>query len=354
MNMPELLQFLDGRAVLNAEDWEVRRAEILEILREHEYGDIPPVPDSVTGTVRKTDKKCCSGHAVLEEIDLSFETEKGIFSFPFHLFVSTDGKKHPFFVLLNFRPDLYDKYYPVEELVDNGFALAVVDYQSITKDNGDFTDGLAGCFSRKGNGRDPGKITLWAYAASRMLDYLLTRDELDGENAAVIGHSRLGKTALWCAAQDERFRYAFSNDSGCAGAALERFKHDNAESHENITARFPYWFCENYLQYRGKTDKMPFDQHFLVGAIAPRFVGIGSASKDLWADPVSEQFCCHAASPAWKINGKNGFIGKEEPAEIGESFHAGEISYHLRDGIHFLGRADWLDYMAFIKENMGS
>jgi glutamate racemase len=47
---------------------------------------------------------------------------------------------------------------------------------------------------------------MWAYAASRVLDYLIAeRADLDCEHVSVIGHSRLGKTALWCAAQDERF-----------------------------------------------------------------------------------------------------------------------------------------------------
>lgn len=352
MKLPALLKLNDGRWVENGEDWRVRRQEILDILRREEYGYSPQAPERVKGTVRAVDKKCCSGHARLESIDISFAADKGEVSFPIKLFIPENGKKNPLFLLLNFRPDAYDMYFPAEEILDNGFALAVVYYQDITSDNGDFTDKLAGMYRRKYDGTDWGKISMWAWGASRVLDYLLTRSEVNFENVAVIGHSRLGKTALWCAAQDERFRFAFSNDSGCAGAALERIKHENAETIESITRVLPYWFCENYHRYAKNVESMPFDQHFLLGAIAPRFLCVGSASLDAWADPYSEQLCCCEASPAWEVNGHMGFVGPKESAHIGDSFHEGNIGYHLRDGIHFLGRTDWLQYMAFMKKKI--
>ena len=46
---------------------------------------------------------------------------------------------------------------------------------------------------------DAGKIAMWAWAAMRVMDYVMTLPEIDRDNIAVIGHSRLGKTALLCA-----------------------------------------------------------------------------------------------------------------------------------------------------------
>lgn len=346
--VPDLLTQHDGHPVVTPQDWAARRKEILDILSREIYGFSPPVLAPTTGRVISQKSKCASGHAILERVEITAATQKGQYTFPMNFFFPTAPGKHPLFVLVNFRPDAYDMYYPLEELIDRGYALAVLYYQDITTDDADFTNGLAAHFPRPQDGTGFGKISLWAWAASRALDYLLTRPEIDPARTAVIGHSRLGKTALWCAAQDERFRFGFSNDSGCAGAALEKIKHEGAETTAFITQRFPYWFCENYFRYAEKPEAMPFDQHFLVAAIAPRFVGIGSATKDLWADPVSEQLCCLAASPAWEALGLKGYVGPQTPAKAGEHFGEGHVGYHLRDGIHFLGRGDWLAYMDFM------
>ena len=350
-HLPDILKMENGTTVQNAQDWAIRREEILALLRKEIYGFPPPVLAPGQGKVVETNPKCCAGHAVLETVEITIQTEKGPFQFPFRLFMPTAPGPHPLFLLLNFRPEPYDMYFPAEEIIDNGFALAVIYYQDVTSDKKDAWDKLAACFDRPTDGTGYGALTLWAYAASRALDYLAIRPEIDREHMGIIGHSRLGKTALWCGAQDERFRYVYSNDSGCAGAALEKCKHEGAETTRIICGNFPYWFCENYQNYIDHPENLPFDQHFLLAASAPRYVCVGSASLDAWADPVGEQLSCVAASPIWQALGMEGYIGPQNPAQIGSAYLEGEVGYQLRDGIHFLSRRDWLNYMAFMRKH---
>ncbi len=345
---PELLKFSDGRKVTK-ENWEERREDIVDILSRYEYGYSPKKPDGVKASLVERIDKCAGGHGHIERINLSFTADYGEFTFPVNVCVPNNGKKNPVFVFLNFRPEIYDMYFPLEEIIDNGFALAVIYYQDVSSDDGVMNDKLMGKYGRPVDGTGWGKISAWAWAASRVVDYLETRDDIDSENIAVIGHSRLGKTALWCAAQDTRIKLACSNDSGCAGAAYERVKHEGAETCQIIANIFPYWFCGNYWKFAGEIEKAPFDQHMLLAAIAPRHVCVGSASKDDWADQYSEQLSCIGASPAWKLLGKKGFVGPEEPAAVGDDFNEGDIAYHLRDGIHFLSRNDWKAYMEYFK-----
>ena len=351
--IPDLLHMQDGTAV-TAENWTLRRAELIDVLRREEYGYAPPALDGVRGEVMAVDRKCACGKGAIEDITLRFDTPKGEYAFPFQYAYPTDGKAHPTFLFINFRKGVYDKYVDVDSLIEQGFAVADVCYKDVSSDDGDLTNGICGMFDRPDDGTGYGKITMWAYAMSRILDYLAQRPQTDMRYIASVGHSRLGKTSLWCAAQDERIGLAVSNDSGCAGAAYERIKRPEGETVKAITKNFPYWFCENYKKYVDRAEDMPFDQHFLLAAIALRRVAVGSASEDLWADPYGEQLSCIGASAAWHLLGKKGFVGRSEPMTVGEQ-SLGDISYQLRDGIHYLGRPDWRFYCEcfrkFIKEN---
>ena len=348
---PDILTFADGRAV-TPENFSEHRAEMLDILRKNAYGYFPPAPEKVRGEIEYSNDSTCSGHARAAKVTISFDTPKGEFSFPVNYFEPTGEGKKPLILLINFRPDRYDKYYPAEEIIDNGFAVAAVHYGDITSDDGDFSDGLAGMFDRPTDGTGFGKITLWAYGLSRMVDFFSTLDNIDTDNIGVIGHSRLGKTALWCGANDERIKYICSNDSGCMGAAYNRTRHEGGETIEIITRVFPFWFCENLFAYKENIEGLPFDQHYLIGASAPRYVCVNSATQDTWADPYSEQLACAGASPLWELLGKKGFAEGEKQAENGDCLNSGDIAYNLRDGVHFLGRTDWNNFMKFIKSKM--
>ena len=179
--------------------------ELLNILAREQYGTFLP-PSTASARVMAPPMPACAGHALQETLEVRFDTPAGEFAFPLRFLYPADGQAHPLFLLLNFRPLIPDIYCPAEEILDNGFALAVVCYTDITADDSDWGSGLCGHYPRKHPETDPGKLVFWAYAASRALDVLTLRPEVDARNIAVIGHSRLGKAALLCGAQDARVR----------------------------------------------------------------------------------------------------------------------------------------------------
>ena len=204
------------------------REEMLEVMQREVYGYMPAAPEEISFSVKENAvSDYCGGKAFLDKVTANCVVNGKEFSFPFYVAIPNDGEVHPFFVHINFRSNETDRYQPTEELIDNGFAVLSFNYKDVTTDDTDFTNGLAGVLYEDGEREadDPGKIAMWAWAAQRVMDYAETIDYyLDMDCAIVCGHSRLGKTALLAAATDERFDFAYSNDSGCSGAAITRDK----------------------------------------------------------------------------------------------------------------------------------
>ncbi len=351
-NLPDLFSMPDGKKIETKEDWEnIARPYWTKLLLQEEYGQFPPVvtPEIVV----KTNEADFAGKATWEEILFTFKTNGKEHTVRTHLMCPKNKVEVPFFIYITFRPEIPDRYVPVEEIIDNGFGVFTVCYNDITKDNADFNDGLAGLFQQgERKAEDAGKIVYWSYMLSRMMDYLQTRNEVDKTAIAVSGHSRLGKTSLLTAALDKRFAFVCPNNSGCSGAALSRGICVGGEKIRDIYERFPFWFCPNYEKYMDHEDNLPFDQHCLMALVAPRCVYVGGAIEDVWADNDNQFLTCVASSSAWELYGKTGFVSLDRLPVCGDIFIDGEVGFHLRTGKHYHSRDDWHVYMDAIKKRL--
>lgn len=97
------------------------------------------------------------------------------------------------------------------------------------------------------------------------------------------------------------------------------------ESLRAIYDSFPFWFCPQFEKYSLRNETPPFDQHFLLAALSPRFALVGSASEDGRADPVSEFLACAAASPAFERDGVTGLSCPDRLPRVDEEFFGGHI-----------------------------
>ena len=340
------------------------REEMVEIMQREVYGYLPKndFEWSVSNYKRK-DGRLAKGEVIYSTVDFTLTNNNGSHTFTIHQFLHTDGEKHPTFLHIAGRYP--GNFVPEEEIVENGYNLIIFVYTEITSDDDDFTTGIAPLVfpNRRTNDTDCGKIGLWAFANMRVLDYVLTLDCVDEKNIAIVGQSRLGKTALVTGMLDERFTFSLSNNAGCAGDTLSRGnsglpdadgkfaveKEYRGETVERITTVFPYWFCKNYLKYAKQNYGTDFDQHYLVASIAPRNVCVTSAELDYWADQKGEQLCCLAASEAWE---KLGLIGLQECDRYlvpSEKLLNGNVGYSMTPTTHFLSRHAWINYMEFMR-----
>ena len=351
-SIPDALMSARGKAITSKEEFEKHRSRLKKVLAEEVYGYIPPTPDHMHVEEQKVDEVFCAGKAPLRELVFHVTVGEVTKTFPVRAVIPKNATRLPAFVMINFRSDVPDKYLPSEEIVDRGYAVFSFNYEDIATDNSDFTTALAPLFTPKKRAlASPGKIAMWAWAAMRVMDHIETLPEIDHENVAVIGHSRLGKTALVTGAYDERFKYVISNDSGCTGAALSRGK--GGESVSRITEVFPYWFCPRYVANAPIYDTRGYDQNFLLALSVPRHLMIGSAEEDLWADPVSEFLCLCETNRVYELYGMRGLVTPDEIPTAKAVLCDGDALYQLRQGMHYFSREDWLAYMDYIDSKIG-
>lgn len=379
----DVLKDIDGgRDVSSAFDWMQReRPKVVEFFEREVYGVPLPRPAAEKFELVESSDSALGGAAVRRQYRITLADEGGECRIDVLVYIPKGAKNPaPVFINENFTgnhtvcaekeivlPDFWlgdnpkvgiknnkaaDSQrgaargrHPVEEIVARGYAFATFNYCQIFPDRVDgAAESVYRIFGKKFGGREKPAIAAWAWANSRVLDLLESVPEIDSGRAAVVGHSRLGKTALVTAVYDTRFAMCVSNNSGCMGADLSR--RDYGENIDAITGQFPHWFLKNLSKYCGaKVEKMKADQCHMLACVAPRLLYVTSATKDYWADPKGEYFSLIEASKIYALFGAKDFPAPENLRV--ETPFAGSVGHHLREGVHDITPYDWARVMDF-------
>ena len=388
--LPDPLELSEETAVQDPKTWSAqRRPEILQLFEEHVYGKVPEGSVQTRFETTGEWKDALDGKATMKEVKATFSNERGSQEMHMLIFIPNNSSQPaPAFVGLNFygnqtiHPDpritMTDQWvnnceacgtennkateasrgfrmhrWPVERIIDRGYALVTIYYGDIDPDYDDgFQNGIQPLFYKEGQNKPAanewGSIAAWAWGLSRAVDYLDTDNRIDTEKVSVVGHSRLGKAALWAGAADERFALVVSNDSGCGGAALSRRRFGERVGRINTT--FPHWFNDNFNQYNENEEGLPVDQHMLISLIAPRPVYVASAIEDQWADPKGEFLSLVHAQPVYELLGKEGLPTDKMPV-VDAPVMSKDMGYHIRTGGHDLTAYDWEMFMNFADQH---
>ncbi len=385
--LPPILEPTPGSVDEAKQAWEKRRSELLKLFEVEMFGSYPQSPYELDCQLVESGD-AFAGKALRQQYAVTVKTKAASQRIDLLIYSpKSTSQPVPCFLGLNFRgnhttnddpailiPKSWSpedreagvvnnrateagrgsssRRWECEKLVDSGVAVATAYCGDIDPDFHDqFQNGVHALFpEHQPSDEHPerwGTIAAWSWGLSRLLDCIEQKaTQIDAKRVAVVGHSRLGKTALWAGATDTRFAAVISNNSGCGGAALSR--REFGETLWRINNSFPHWFCGNFKKYSNNEASLPIDQHQLLALVAPRPLYVASASEDLWADPKGEFLATQLAGELYKQLGGSPLAMKEFPSPDNAS--VGQVSYHLRLGKHDILAWDWDHYLTFIKQ----
>lgn len=373
--LPDPLQLRNGKKVTDAATWiNKRRPEIVHLFEQYQFGKAPGKPADMHFNLFDKGTPVLNGKAIRKQVTIYF-TDDSSKSMDLLIYLPAGAKSAPVLLNISFAPNSQAvddsgvkrtmiwtrdgrripaggspfRKFDVQKFIDNGIGVALVYYGDIEPD---FPTGIQyGIRShyltggKKLANDEWGAIAAWAWGLSRAMDYFETDPDIDVKCVAVTGASRLGKTALWAGASDQRFAMVIASVSGEGGAALSRRNFGETVAHITDTSRYFYQFAPNYHSYSNKLNKLPMDAHMLISLIAPRPLLLQTGSTDYWSDPKGEFLAAIAAEPVYGLFGKKG-PGTGVFPKPGDTTMLNTLGYFMHDGGHgvFPG-----DYDIFIK-----
>lgn len=366
--LPALLKSSNGQKISTAQQWETqRRPELLSLFAEQMFGKVPAGKVDVSYKMLDDDHSAVNGSATRKQVEITFSKDGIQRKALLLMYLPNQVKtKVPVFFGCNFQGNqtidadpkvlpssegargCAQSRWPIEKIIDAGYGLATVYYFDFFPDRKDGHAesilALFGTQSADDVANNEGQaIGAWAWGISRVMDYFETDRQIDASKIILLGHSRLGKSALWAGAQDQRFAAVISNCSGCGGAALSR--RAIGETVGSINTAFPHWFNKNFRQYARNEAALPFDQHAFLALIAPRPLYVASAEEDKWADPKGEFLSASYAGEVYKLYGMEG-LGTDVMPAVNAPIQ-NRVAYHIRTGKHDITGYDWEQYIRF-------
>jgi len=350
--LPDPFTFFHGAKVRSVGDWEKRRAEIKDLAQYYEFGYMPAPPQMLTAVSTPV----TSGSPNSRSIAVTVQDGGKTASFTPVLYLPATGTPpYPVVVQETFRASAP----PNPAFIQGGYAVLNVPttdnprygIQGVGSDDGNHTGAFFTLYPYKldREGNDRGVLLAWAWGASRSVDalqYLAAHDLdyanlLDLKKLVVTGFSRWGKAALLTGFLDDRFQVTAPGGSGSGGAAPYRYdsfgnqpfrtapfgneypwgrspgaeslgdhvRHQTHNSNEMIR-RFLNDIVPAPVEPRmyrtdtwGYGNRLPFDHHEMIAAIAPRAVIIDNTNDDYADNAEGDAIGYEGAKPVFQFLG---------------------------------------------------
>lgn len=309
-----MLYRVDGsepKAVQTVEDWEHRRAEILDGMK------------AIMGQLPGPEKRCPLDVQTDEEVDcgkyvrrlISYASEPGS-RVPAYLLIpkavlqeptkrvpavlALHGTNNEFGhgVVVGIGGSKTDRPYG-SELAERGYVVLAPNYPLLARYQPDL----------KALGWESGTLKA-VWDNMRGLDLLESLPYVRPGEFAAIGHSLGGHNSVFTAVFEPRIRVVVSN---CGLDSFLDYYGGDERKWQPGSGWTPPRYMPRLADYRGRLQDIPFDFHELIGALAPRPVLIIASLRDENSRPESVDRIIAAARPVYQLYGHPERLRVEHP-----------------------------------------
>ncbi|MGB3439052.1 MAG: cellulose binding domain-containing protein [Actinophytocola sp.] len=309
--LPDPFTKLDGTRLTAKSEWRCRRAEIKRLAERYVYGEKPPKPSSVTGTVSSSNITVNASHnGRSASFSASVQLPSG--SGPFPAVV----------VLGGFGAD-------TATIRAAGAAVISYDPLAVGREGTPRNNKQGAFYTLYGSTSSTGLLAAWAWGVSRIIDVIEQSggSVLKADATGVTGCSRYGKGAFAAGAFDQRIALTMPIESGSAGAPILRGIPGESGSQPLSSAYGEQpWLGDAFSSFTGNPATLPVDTHEVVGMIAPRGLFVMENPHIDW------------------LGARSGSVAALGGAEVYKALGAGSnISYwsDVQDGTHCATRSEW-------------
>jgi hypothetical protein len=297
--LPDPFTFADGRSVGTAAEWRCRRAELAAQIGRYELGTRPEAPVRVTGSMR--------GQELIVDATANGKT----ISFPVRIALPPGGRA-PYPAIIGVGAVTLNN----AELAQMGVALITFPNNELAEQKDRSSRGKGKFYDLFGSDADAGAMVAWSWGVSRLIDALAATPgaQIDPARLGITGCSRNGKGAIVAGAFDERIKLTIAQESGNGGASgwrtadAQRAAGQNVQTLSQIVTE-NVWFTDGFKRFATDAERLPFDQHEVMGLIAPRALLVVENTSMEWLGNQSAYLTSLGARPVWTALGAPDAMG---------------------------------------------
>lgn len=296
--LPDPFRFADGRPVATRADWACRRTELSAQIQHYELGDKPgPAP--------------VEAHMDGQDLVVTVTQDGKTISFPAKITLPAGGKP-PYPAIIGMGMVSLDN----AELQKMGIALITFPNNQLGEQKNGGSRGKGAFYELYGKAHPASAMTAWSWGVSRLVDALekTPASGIDARRLAITGCSRNGKGAIVAGGLDERIVLTIVQESGSGGAASWRISEAQRAAGQNVQTlreivQENVWFTPSFGQFAERVNKLPFDQHEVMGLIAPRGLLVIENTSMEWLGNQSAWYDALASREIWKALGNPQAMG---------------------------------------------